>query len=335
MRVLITGGSGLIGRTLARALHASGAAPVILTREPDTLRRRPEYRAYEVVGGDPTVPGAWQERVDGCDAVVNLAGHNIFSKRWNPRVKALIRDSRVYSAQNLAAAVKRARSRPQVFIQGSAIGYYGPHGDEILDETAASGVDFLAVVCRELEEAAAPVAELGVRLVHARTGIVLEHGEGALGVMAPIFRIAPGAPIGSGGGLLATGGQYMSWIHITDEVGLLRLALDDARASGPMNLVAPHPVTNADFSRILTSLLRTRATPWRVFLPYGPPDALLKIALGEIANVLASGQRVVPRKALELGYRFQYPDLAAALGAIFTPQPKGAHSPSVQTPSHH
>lgn len=324
MRVFIAGGSGLIGRRLARGLKDDGHEPVILTRDADALRRDPSMRDYSVVGGDPTTAGEWQDRVDGCDAIVNLAGHGVFTNRWNARVKNLIRDSRVQSAANLAAATLKARSRPQVFVQGSAIGYYGPRGDEIIDESGESGVDFLAVVCRELEDAMRPLADHGIRTARVRTGIVLAAGEGALKIMTPIFKLGPGAPIGSAGGALATGLQYMSWIHVDDIVGIFRLALEDSRAQGPLNGVAPNPVTNAEFARVFSSVLHTRATPWRFFLPYGPPDALLRLALGEVANVVATGQRVIPVKALSLGYEFKYTDLADALRAIFTPVPRSS-----------
>lgn len=328
MRVFIAGGSGSIGRRLAKGLKDDGWEPVILTRDADALRREPSMRDYEVVGGDPTAPGPWQDRVDGCDAVVNLAGHGVFTDRWNARVKNLIRDSRVYSTVNLAAAVVKARSRPGVFVQGSAVGYYGRHGDEILDETAPSGVDFLAVVCRELEDALKPLAETGVRTARVRTGIVLAAGEGALKIMTPIFKFGPGAPIGGGTGLLADGSQYMSWIHMDDVVGIFRLALQDSRATGPLNGVAPNPVANAEFARVLSSVLHTRATPWRVYLPFGPPAALLRLALGEVADVVATGQRVIPVKAMSLGYEFIHPHVEDALRAIFTSAPRRAPEPA-------
>ncbi len=319
MRVFIAGGSGSIGRRLARALHADGHEVLILTRNADGLRRDPAMRVYEVVGGDPIKPGSWQDRVDGCDAIVNLAGHGIFTNRWNARVKNLIRDSRVHSAENLAAAAIRAHTPPKIFVQGSAVGYYGPRGDEIIDESGSSGVDFLAVVCRELEDAVAPLAEHGIRTARVRTGIVLEAGEGALKIMAPIFKMGPGAPIGSAGKSLASGRQYMSWIHMDDIVGIFRLALYDARVVGPLNGVAPNPVTNAEFARIFTSVLHNWATPWRFYVPFGPPDALLRLALGEVADTVTSGQRVIPVRALSLGFEFQYAYLDDALQAIFAP----------------
>jgi uncharacterized protein (TIGR01777 family) len=214
-----------------------------------------------------------------------------------------------------------------VLVQASAIGFYGPHGDEELDETSPSGTDFLAVVCREWEQASEPVAQLGVRHVIVRTGIVLAPGEGALALMGPIFKLGPGAPIGSDGGLVAKGQQWMSWIHIDDIVGLLQTAVENAEASGPINGTAPHPVRNAEFSRTLSSVLRKPHTPWRFFVPVGPPDALIRLMLGEVAGVITAGQRVLPRKAEALKYHFKYPELVDALRDIFKPRPQQPATP--------
>src|SRR3954451_2189237 len=156
MRVFVTGGTGLIGRHLVQKLLARGDQAVVLSRRADTVRRNPAMRPVQVVQGDPSVAGGWDSALDGCDAVVNLAGHNLFAQRWNAEVKRTIRDSRVYATENLVAAAAKARSRPGVLVQGSAIGFYGPHGDETLTEESPSGSDFMAVVCREWEEAAAP-----------------------------------------------------------------------------------------------------------------------------------------------------------------------------------
>jgi uncharacterized protein len=322
MRVFITGGSGLIGRHLIAELAAEGHQPVVLSRHSDTIRRKPEFREFQVIQGDPSTEGRWQAEVDGCDAVVHLAGHNLFSERWNNQVKRKIRDSRVYGTEHLAAAIKLARSRPQVLVQASAIGFYGPHGDEELDESAPSGVDYLGVVCREWEQASEPVTELGVRRAVVRVGIVLAPSEGALAVMTPIFKMGPGAPIGSGGGPVARGLQWMSWIHIDDIVGIFRLALANAQAVGPINGTSPNPVRNVDFSRTLSRVLRNKYKLWRFFVPIGPPDAMLQIMLGEVASVVTAGQKVLPRKAQELGYRYKHPELEEALRAVFTPRPE-------------
>jgi uncharacterized protein (TIGR01777 family) len=335
MRVVIAGGSGLIGLGLARALLDDGHEPVILSRNADAIRRRREMWPFRVVPGDPTAPGPWQDEVDGCDAVVNLAGHNIFADRWNSDVKRKLRDSRVHSAEQLSSAIKQSRNRPGIYIQGSAVGFYGVHGDEVIDESGSSGSDFLAVICRECEEASAGLTELGVRRVLVRTGIVLAHGAGALNVMTPVFKMGPGAPIGSGGKFLAQGNQWMSWIHIDDIVGIFKLALENGDASGPVNGTAPEPARNADFARTFSSVLRKRHTPWRVYVPYGPPDGLLRLMVGEVASVITTGQRVVPAKALALGYQFKYPHLVDALRAVVEQAAKKPEPVHVETAPHH
>jgi uncharacterized protein (TIGR01777 family) len=318
MRVFITGGSGLIGRHLVDKLVERGDQPVILSRRSDEIRRDPALRGRTVIQGDPTLPGRWESELDGCDAVVNLAGQNIFGKRWNTAVKRTIRDSRVYATEKVIAAIARAKTRPKVLVQASAIGYYGPHGDEELTEESPSGSDFMARVCREWEEAARPAESLGVRVARIRIGIVLARGAGALGVMTPLFRLQLGAaPIGSGGGLLAPGRgqQWMSWIHIDDIVGILLMALDNAQAEGPINGTAPNPVRNAEFTKALAKVLR------RLPSPVGPPDALIELMLGEVAQVITRGQKVLPARAQALGYAFRFPELPRALRALFTPLP--------------
>ncbi|WP_235905111.1 TIGR01777 family oxidoreductase [Tautonia marina] len=311
MRVFLAGGTGLIGSRLIQELLNRGDQPVVLTRRASSVQDRPEFRQVDVVQGDPTTSGPWQEKVDGCEAVVNLTGHNLFAKRWSPEVKRLIRDSRVHSTEHLASAVDQATKRPSVFVQGSAIGYYGMTGDEELTESSPSGTDFMAVICREWEDASRSVTDRGTRLVILRTGIVLAKGEGALGVMTPLFKWLPGgaAPVGSGSNPLmpGTGNQWMSWIHLTDIVGLILLAIDSKDAQGPINGTAPNPVRNVEFSRELARVLH------RPFLPIGPPDFLLRTVLGEVAQTVTKGQRVVPARAIELGYRFAFPELTGAL----------------------
>ena len=309
MRTFLTGGTGMIGRRLVARLQERGDEVVIVSRSADQARRLSDYRKIRVVSGDPTQTGCWQEEVDGSDAVVNLAGHNIFANRWTSSVRAQIRDSRIYATENLVGAVRDSRRPPAVFVQGSAIGYYGHTGDEELTESSPSGADFLAVVCREFEAAADPVTSLGLRLAAIRTGIVLGRGAGALGVMAPLFRWGGAAPVGSGGNPLrpGRGSQWLSWIHLDDIVGLFLLALDNPDAVGPINGTAPAPARNVDFSRALArSLLRP-------MLPIGPPDLLLDLMLGGVAKSVTNGQRVIPARALDLGYRFEHPELIQAI----------------------
>ena len=309
MRIFITGGTGMIGRPLVARLRERGDEVVVLSRSADRVRREPLFRTVRVVPGDPAQPGDWQDEVSGSDAVINLAGHNVFAERWSSPVRARIRDSRVYATENLVAAVRNARHRPRVFVQGSAIGYYGATGDEELTESSPSGADFLAVVCRELEDAAQPVARLDARPATVRTGVVLGRGQGALGVMAPVFRWGGAGPIGSNGNPLrpARGRQWLSWIHLDDIVGLFLLALDDPAAVGPINGTAPTPARNIDFSRALARALH------RPCLPFGPPDVVVRLLVGGVASSITTGQRVVPARADELGYRFRHPDLFAAI----------------------
>jgi uncharacterized protein (TIGR01777 family) len=331
MRVFITGGTGLIGRHLVRRLVERGDEPIILSRRADEVRRDPSLRSLRIVQGDPTVADGWTAALDGTDAVVNLVGHNIFGDRWNAQVKRKIRDSRVYGTENLVAAIAKAKNPPRVLAQGSAVGYYGIRDDEELTEDGPSGSDFMAVVCREWEEAAHPAETLGVRVARVRTGIVLARGEGALGVMTPLFKFGLGAPIGGSGSLLAPGlgKQWMSWIHIDDIVGLYLFALDKPEVQGPINGTAPHPVRNAEFAKILARVL------WRFALPIGPPELLLKVILGDVAHVITTGQKVLPAKALALGYSFRYPDLEGALRAIFAEAPAPARPERVAAAAGH
>ena len=313
MRVFITGGTGMIGRRLVRRLLDRGDTPVILTRNADKARAEPGNREAEVVSGDPSKAGEWQTSVGGCDAVCNLAGQNVFSGRWNAEIKRQIRESRVEGAARVVEAIARAGARPKVLVQGSAIGYYGPHGDETLTESSPAGSDFLATVCRDLEAAAGPVESLGVRLATVRTGVVLAKGEGALKVMTPIFKLGGATPVGNGGHLFkpADGRQWMSWIHVDDILGIFLLALDDDRATGPINGTAPKPERNYDFSKALAKVLH------RPFIPFGPPDLALEVMLGETAQVVTKGQKVLPAKAEAIGYSFRFPDLTPALEAVF------------------
>ena len=320
MRVFVTGGTGLIGRNLARKLTDRGDEVVVLTRSQTEAGKNPLLRGVQFVEGDPVAGGAWQKTIDGCDAVVNLVGHNLFANRWNPEIKRKIRDSRVYSTEQVVKAISSAERKPSVLVNGSAIGFYGPHGEDELTEDSPSGNDFMAVVCREWEDAAHPVESLGVRLVRVRTGVVLAKGEAALGVMTPIFRFVPGgaAPVGGGGSPIAPafGKQWFSWIHLADIVGIITHSLDRTDVSGPINGVAPNAVRNAEFSKELAKALRGKGI-WPLFSPIGPPDVMLRLILGEVAQVVTEGQRVLPKKATETGYSFQFPHLAQALENLF------------------
>ena len=342
-RVLVLGGSGLIGRGIVATLKTRGDQPVILSRDPQAARAR--FRSAqgegvaiaepEWVQGDPTREGPWTEEVARADAVINLVGHPVFpsgpvaflTQRWNQATKDLIRSSRVESTRQVAQAIGRARDAnaqgPTVWVQASAIGYYGPTGDAELDESAPPGSDFLAEVCVEWERMVEPARSQGVRVPVVRVGVVLEPSGGALSVMAPLFRWIPGAaaPVGGPPGrsslLPGSGKQWLSWIHHRDIVDLFLWALDRPELAGPLNGTAPNPVRNAEFTRELAAVLKRPA------LPIGPPKALMRLLLGEGADVIANGQNVLPRRALESGFLFTFPDLKPALEDLFRRQSRG------------
>lgn len=306
MRVLVTGGTGMVGKRLVGRLLERADVPVVLTRRGGAARSMFGPRV-EVVEGDPVQPGAWTASVEGCDAVVNLAGENLFGRRWNAEFKQRLVDSRVKTTENVAQAILRRPVGPngqkKVLVNGSAIGIYGPHGDEELAEDSPPHDDFLGRLCLDWEQAARAVESAGVRSVQVRTGIVLDREGGALAQLLTPFKLFVGGPVGSGR-------QVMSWIHHADLVGLLLLALDNAGCHGPMNGTAPNPVTNAEFSRALGKVLHRPA-----FMP--TPGFALRLLLGESADIVVNGQRVRPAKALALGYAFQYPTIDAALAEIF------------------
>jgi uncharacterized protein (TIGR01777 family) len=250
--------------------------------------------------------GEWAAEVDGADAIIHLAGDPIAEGRWTPEKKARIRASRIQGTSAIVAAIERAARRPRVLISGSAIGYYGARGDEGVTEADGPGRDFLSQVCLEWESAARLVAAYGVRLVLLRTGIVLGADGGALGKMLPLFRLGLGGRLGSGK-------QGFPWIHLDDEIGLIRWALTNPAVEGPLNATAPQPVSNAAFT---TALNRALGKPG--FLPV--PAAALKLALGEQAGMVLEGAFVQPQKATDLGYRFQFPTLDAALRDLVGPR---------------
>jgi uncharacterized protein (TIGR01777 family) len=295
VKVLITGGTGFLGTALVRALRHRGHNVTVLSRHPG----KPGEALWPTDGQE----GALLARVDRTDAVINLAGESIAGARWTPERKKMIRDSRVDVTSALATAIATASAPPPVFLSGSAIGFYGVRDDAPLDEASSNGADFLGRVCAEWE-AAAMGASGRTRLVWLRTGIVLDKHAGALPQMARPFRFGVGGPIGSGR-------QYMSWIHLQDWVNLVLWALDRDSVSGPLNLTAPSPVTNREFSRILAGELRRPGV-----LP--APAFALRLLMGEMADALVlGGQRVLPRKAEEGGYSFRYPYLGPAIHAIY------------------
>lgn len=296
MKVVITGGSGLIGSEVARDLGSSGHDIVILTRDPAKAKLPPNTRAVQWDGKTAT---GWASLIDGDTAILHLAGDSIASGRWSDAKKRRIRESRVDSGKAVLAAIRQASEKPRVLLQGSAVGYYGPCGDEVVTESHPPGHDFLADVCVEWEASTAEAESMGVRRALLRTGIVLSGKGGALPKMALPFKLMAGGPMGSGR-------QWVPWIHIADEVGAIRFLLEREDARGPFNLTAPRPLTNRDFSRALGKALHRPA-----FAP--APGIALKLVLGEMADMLLQGQRAVPHRLMEMGYAFRHPDPLAAL----------------------
>jgi uncharacterized protein (TIGR01777 family) len=303
MRVFVTGGTGLVGRRLVARLLARGDEAVVLSRRGEQARDL-LGPTVAVVAGDPMKPGPWADVVADCDAVVNLAGENIFARRWNEAFKKLLVDSRVETTRHVAEAMTRAGGPERVLVNASAIGYYGPHGDEELDEDSPPGDDFMARICVEWERATEPAARAGVRATLVRIGVVLDRAGGALAKMLTPFRLGLGGRIGGGR-------QWMSWVHHEDLTGLLLFALDGPAVRGPLNGTAPQPVPNRQFAKSLGRALHRPA-----FFP--TPGLMLRLGLGEVATVIAEGQRVVPRRPLQLGYTFRYPDIDSALGELFS-----------------
>ena len=296
MRLVIAGGTGFIGSALCARLIDQGHSLAILTHSPPPVTIS-SGRTWAI--WNPPESGPWREAVDGADGVINLAGEPIAARRWSAEQKHRIRLSRLDTTRALVAAIAGARKKPKFLLNSSAIGYYGPHGDETLTEEAGPGSDFLARLCVDWETETSKAEKLGLRVVRLRTGIVLGKGGGALAKMVPPFKLFIGGPLGSGK-------QWMSWIHMEDEIGLIQFLIEKPRAQGAINATAPNPVTMKEFCATLGSVLRRPS--WAPV-----PGFALRLILGEMAEMLLTGQRVIPAKARKLGYKFRYPTLQEAL----------------------
>jgi hypothetical protein len=300
MKIVVAGGTGFIGSALTRSLVDSGHAVVLLARA-----------ASKPISGAQTVlwqPGERQQpqsplaaAIDGADAVVNLAGEPIAGKRWSPAQKARLRASRIETTSALVQAIGAAQKTPKLLLNASAVGYYGPRGDETVTEAEPPGSDFLAGLCREWEAEALRAEKSGARVLLLRTGIVLGRGGGALAKMVPPFKFFFGGPLGSGR-------QWMPWIHLEDEIGLIEF-LVRSNARGAVNATAPEPVPMKEFCATLGKELGRPS--WAPV-----PAFVLRLAFGEMADILLTGQRAVPAEAQRLGYRFRFPTLGPALGNI-------------------
>jgi len=301
MRIAITGGTGFIGTALTKSLLADGHQVWILTRNLKTARLA---EGVQGIGWDGRTTTGWGGLASQVDAVVNLAGESLASGSWTAARKNRILSSRVEAGKAISAAIRQANPRPKVLIQASAVGFYGPHGDEPVTEESTPGLGFLAEVCRAWEASSQPVEEMGIRRVVIRTGVVLSKDEGALQRMALPFKLFAGGPLGDGR-------QGFPWIHPADEVAAIRCLLEKDNAHGVFNLSAPEPLSNADFGRILAKVMRR---PY--WLP--APAFALRLLLGEMSTLVLEGQFMLPKRLQELGFHFRFETAEAALRDLLT-----------------
>jgi uncharacterized protein (TIGR01777 family) len=293
MRILITGGTGLIGRQLCKALLAEGHQLTVLSRHPETVAVKCGTLVQALASLDDWHPG------QTFDAIINLAGEPIVDAWWSEKRKQALRDSRIALTEKLVQRITAAKQKPIVVLSGSAVGFYGNGGDRELYESASAGSDFAANLCRDWESAALAAKASGVRVCLLRTGLVLSKNGGLLGKMLLPFRLGMGARLGSGK-------QWMSWVHIDDYVAMVLRLLQDEQMSGPFNMTAPNPVTNSEFTRLLSHALHRPAF-------FIAPDFMLRLAMGERATLMLDGQRVLPANLTDAGYQFKYPKLINAL----------------------
>jgi uncharacterized protein (TIGR01777 family) len=299
MELVIAGASGFIGSALVQRLSQRSDSLKLLSRKPRSPARATNAKWLV---WQPGVPGGWEESIDGADGVVNLAGEGIAEKRWTERQKELIRSSRIDSTRALVQAIAKAKGKPKFLINASAVGYYGSRGDETLTEESAPGKDYLAQVCVAWEEEARKARDYGVRVVLVRTGIVLAKGKGALAKMVTPFKFFVGGRLGSGK-------QWMPWIHIDDEIGLILFLIENANAQGSFNATSPNPVTMEEFCKVLGKVLNRPS--WA-----SVPASALTLLLGEMADMVLTGQRALPKGAEKLGYNFKHPTITKALESL-------------------
>ncbi|BAZ86130.1 thylakoid membrane protein ThyD [Dolichospermum compactum] len=306
MKIAISGATGFVGSRLVERLHTEGHRILVLTRNPTFAQKvfpSPVFPNLEIIAYTPTVSGTWQDAIPGCDGVVNLAGEPIAEGRWTPERKQEILNTRKLGTQKIVEAIAKANPRPSVLVNTSAIGYYGTSETASFNEDSASGNDFLSQVCREWEQEATKVKDTSVRLVILRFGIVLGNG-GALGKMITPFKLFAGGPIGSGR-------QWFSWIHLDDIVGLIIQALTKQTMEGVYNATAPQPVRMNDLSTTMGNVMNRPS-----WLPV--PGFAIEAILGDGAKVVLEGQKVLPKRTLESGFEYQYPNLQSALTQILT-----------------
>ncbi len=297
--IFITGGTGFLGKTLTSRLTSQGYNVTVLTRKIRKDEQLPQKTVY--LEGDPTLPGKWQDAGHNHDVFINLAGASIFS-RWTKKRKKAIMNSRILTTRNLVDALSARKNQETLLISASAVGYYGFHGDELLDENASPGDDFLAKVASEWEKAARSAEQLGVRVVTTRFGIILGEEGGALDILSKVVKFGLGAPLGSGK-------QWFSWIHRSDLIECIFYLLTHPEISGPINCTAPHSVTNRELMKSLRKALK------RPVIVPPIPGFLVRQVLGEFGNTLLKGQRVYPAKLITSGFAFKYPTLESALSS--------------------
>lgn len=306
MNILVAGGTGLIGEALIMALLADGHQLSVLTRNPEKAREQLSDRVRPIQWDGRSTEG-WAHLAESSEAVINLAGASIagenlaaiLTQRWNPTYKALIQTSRVATGQALVAAIQNAEQKPKVFIQASAVGYYGPRTEADIPESTPAGNDFLAQVCREWEASTVELEAMGIRRVIIRTGLVLAKDGGILPVMLLPTRLLVGGPLGSGE-------QAVPWIHLEDEVNAIRFLLGNPEARGAFNLTAPNPVAQREMAKIAGQVLKRPS--W-----FRTPAWALKLVLGEKASLVLEGQNAQPHRLVSAGFQFQFERLAAAL----------------------
>lgn len=300
MKVFITGGTGFVGTSLIKGLISEGCDITVLTRK--IRDDKPAHKSVLFIKGDPTIRGEWQKGLADADVVINLAGASIF-RRWTEKSKKAIRDSRVLTTQNIVEGIKSFKEKDIFLLNASAVGYYGFHGDEDILEDSPPGDDFLAIVCKKWEAAAHEAVQYGARVAVCRFGIVLGKNGGALRMMLPLFKLWMGSRLGNGK-------QWFSWVHEQDLVNIILFLIKKKGISGPVNCTSPEPVQNKEMTRILKTVLNKPS----IMPPV--PGFMMKIILGEFGNILLKGQRVLPDRLGEMGYRFLFPDIQGAMEDI-------------------
>jgi len=302
-KIIITGATGLIGKKLSDALIDRGDEVIIFTRNRETAKSL-FPNAMECVEWNYQHPEQWKSKIENSDAVIHLAGTNVFAKRWSDSFKKEILESRELSTKNLVEAIGKSKNKPSVFISASGVGFYGDCGETILNEKSPKGNDFLAKVCEVWESESRKIGEFGIRNVQIRTGLVLSTEDGALKQMLPPFKLFIGGPLGNGK-------QWSSWLHIADIVGIYLLAIDNKNLSGAINAASPNPVRMEEFAKTLGKVLHRPSL-------ISVPKIVLKIIVGEAAEVVLASQRIDVKKLLKSGYKFKFEILEESLKELIS-----------------